>query len=241
MSTPATNACLLHLAHSVEIHRSGPGAAVAANSDIPAAPDHSIGTAAPGSRVHHILTASRAGRARFELAAEELRAVAAAGGPSDDSEAAARRPAVPSIGSAAAGGLQPVGDTVRPVYGAGVARPDRRTGPSAAGTFNHAASFLGVLSTDETAAGAAHGAGAAATARPAAKPTVIKEETVIIATEADLPVAVKTAAKVQAVVVRLIWKEAGLGLTIWWEVSRTGSIPLPSMPSVRVDGPLQGA
>jgi hypothetical protein len=178
-----------------------PYAAVAPGSEGAEPWAYSIGTATPGSRVHNILTASRIRRARVDRAVEELRAVAAAGDPSEDSEGVMRRPAVPRIGSAAAGGLRPVSDTVRPVYGAGVVAPDSIPGPSARNTHPGTPPTLGVLSTDESAAKAAQASGSAAAALTAAEPQVVTEETVVIATE-EPTAAVKTVEKVQTVVVR---------------------------------------
>ena len=182
-----------------------PCAAVCTGSDGAQPLAYSIGTAAPGSRVHHILTATRAGRARLDMAAEELHAVAAAGGPSEGSEGASPRPAVPRTGSAAAGGLRAVGDTVRPVYGVGVVAPKDRIPRSTAPDTHPAASAptLGVLSTDETAAKAARVSAAAAAAHAAAEPQFV-EATVVVATAEDLPAAFKTAEKVQPVLVRLL-------------------------------------
>ena len=183
---------------------------MALRSEDPEAPlVHSLGTAAPGSPVHRMQTAVRAGRARVEavLASQALRDGAAAEDvPEATGEGPQLRRSVPPIGSAAAAGLRPVSDTVRSTYGGGTARAGRVAAPVAAplGVPAQApVSLIGTLSTDESAVRGHRNPAPSAPASAATEPELVVEQETIVAAPAEaVPAAMRTVQKVQPIVVR---------------------------------------
>ena len=166
---------------------------------------HSLGTAAPGSPVHRMQAAMQTGRARIEavLAAQALRDGAAAEvAPETTGEGPQLRRSVPTVGSAAAAGLRPVNDTVRPAYGGGTARAGRDTAPAAPPAQPQAPTSLGALSADESAVHNSQDTMPAPAAAALEPSIVVEEETVVIAPSEALPAAARTAEKVQPVMVR---------------------------------------
>ncbi len=154
-------------------------------------------------------TAVRAGRARVEavLAAQALRDAAAAEDvPEATGEGPQLRRSVPAVGSAAAAGLRPISDTVRSTYGGGTARAGRVAAPAAAPLGMPAqapVSLIGTLSTDEGAVrGHRNAAPAPAAAVTELPEVVVEQETVVVAPAEAAPAAMRTAQKVQPVVVR---------------------------------------
>ena len=172
---------------------------------------HSLGTAAPGSPVHRMQTAVRAGRARIEavLASQALRDGAAAEDvPQATGEGPQLRRSVPAVGSAAAAGLRPVSDTVRSTYGGVTARAGRGAAPAAAPLGAPArapVSLIGTLSTNESAVHSGHRMNPADATPAAAAPEpelIVEQEAVIVAPAQAVPAAARTAQKVKPVVVR---------------------------------------
>ena len=172
---------------------------------------HSLGSAAPGSPVHRMQAAIRAGRARFEavLAAEgQPDDAAAEDGPEATGAGPQLRRSVPAVGSAAAAGLRPVSDAVRPSYGGGTARAGRDASPLAPGVQRQAPVSLGTLSTDEGAVRTQQNPAPAPVAAAPEPEVVVEQETVIIAPAEAVPAATCTAQKVQPVVVCMTLREA---------------------------------